>query len=124
MLRRSVLPALALLGALGACAPQQQFGQPVFVQPVACDTSFRIVNNSSVTVQSLYFSSTARGDWGVDQLGANVLPPGRFMNYRANNPGGYDFRVVWNNGRAAELRNVNICAASQITVTNRGLFAS
>jgi hypothetical protein len=30
---------------------------------------------------------------------------------------------VWSNGRAAELRRVNICAASQIVVTNQGIFA-
>jgi hypothetical protein len=123
MKRRSLFAALAVAAAVGACAPQQM-GQPVFVQPVACDTSFTVVNNSSVTVAQLYFSSTARNDWGVDQLGTSVLPPGRFVNYRAANPGGYDFRVRWTNGRVAELRNVNICAASRITVTNAGLFAS
>jgi hypothetical protein len=60
----------------------------------------------------------------VDQLGQSVLPPGRFVNYRASNAGNYDFRVVWTNGRAAEMRGVNICRASQITVTNSGLVAS
>jgi hypothetical protein len=46
------------------------------------------------------------------------------VNYRAANTGAYDFRVVWTNGRAAEIRQVNVCRASRITVTDRGLIAS
>lgn len=125
MLRRGLF-TLSLFGGLAACAPQPQ---TVYVQqaaPVArsCDTSFRVVNASAVTVERLYFSHASLGGWGNDQLGTSVLPPGRAANYRAANTGNYDFRVVWSNGRAAELRGVNICAASTITVTNSGLRAS
>ncbi|MBY0336354.1 MAG: hypothetical protein K2X11_07060 [Acetobacteraceae bacterium] len=125
--------ALAALGAalfLGACTPQTQIVQPVVAvapvapRAVACDTRFRVVNNSSATVAQLFFSHSSLAGWGADQLGANVLPPGRVANYRAANAGNYDFRVVWSNGRAAELMRVNICAASQITITNSGLIAS
>lgn len=108
--------------ALGACTPQAQ--NVVVVPSQACDTSFRVVNNSSLTVRSLYFSHSSLAGWGNDQLGSSVLAPGRFVNYRAANTGNYDFRVVWTNGQAAELRGVNVCRASQITVTNRGLAAS
>jgi hypothetical protein len=124
--QRRVLSA-ALLGAaaltLAAC--QQEPAQRVVVVPSqACNTAFRVVNNSSVTVGQLYFSHSSLSGWGTDQLGRNVLPPGRFVNYRAANTGNYDFRVVWTNGRAAEIRGVNVCRASQITVTNAGLIAS
>jgi hypothetical protein len=114
-----------LLGGLAACVPPPQ---TVYVQqaPVArsCDTSFRVVNNSTMTVERLFFSHATRGNWGADQLGQNVLPPGRSASYRAANTGAYDFRVVFANGRAAELRGVNVCAASTIIVTNGGLRAS
>jgi hypothetical protein len=90
----------------------------------ACDTSFRVVNASSGTVQALYFSHSSRSGWGTDQLGSGVLPPGRALNYRAANTGNYDFRAVWSNGRAAELMGVNVCRASVITITDRGLRAS
>jgi hypothetical protein len=90
---------------------------------VGCDTRFQVVNNSSLTVMQLFFSHSSISNWGVDQLGQNVLPPGRVWNYRANNAGNYDFRVVWQNGRAAELRRVDICRASRIIVTNSGLYA-
>ncbi len=108
--------------ALGACTPQAQ--NVVAVPSQACDTSFRVVNNSSMTVNQLFFSHSSLSGWGNDQLGSSVLPPGRLVNYRAANAGNYDFRVVWANGNAAEIRGVNVCRASQITVTNRGLVAS
>ena len=130
MIRRKLLAlfALAGTGALAACAPQTVYvPQPVAVAPVpsarVCDTRFQVVNNSSLTVMQLFFSHSSLANWGVDQLGQNVLPPGRVTTYRANNAGNYDFRIVWSNGRAAELRRVNICAASQIVVTNQGIFA-
>jgi hypothetical protein len=125
--------ALAALGAailLGGCTPQTQTAQPVVavvpVRPAAtvCDTRFRVVNNSSGTVAQLFFSHSSLSGWGADQLGASVLQPGRVVNFRAANAGNYDFRAVWGNGRAAELMRVNICAATQITITDRGLIAT
>lgn len=125
MQRRFLPAALASAAALGLAACQQEPAQRVVVVPSqACNTAFRVVNNSAVTVGQLYFSHSSLSGWGVDQLGQSVLPPGRFVNFRANNAGNYDFRVVWTNGRAAEIRGVDICRASQITVTNSGLIAS
>ena len=120
--RRLLTPAiLAGLLGLAACAPQQ----PMLVQQQqACDTSFRVVNASSGTVERLYFSHASQSGWGNDQLGQNILAPGRSTSYRAANVGAYDFRTVWANGRSAELRRVNVCAASTITVTDQGLRAS
>jgi hypothetical protein len=130
MLRRKILAMFAVTGAaaVSACAPQTVYvPQPVAVAPQpmvrACDTRFQVVNNSGLTVMQLFFSHASRSDWGVDQLGANVLQPGRVWNFTAANAGAYDFRVVYANGRAAELRRVDICRASQIVVTNSGLFA-
>jgi hypothetical protein len=125
-MRRRLLPVAVLAAAtfgLGAC--QQQAAQQVVMVPTqACDTSFAVANQSSATVAQLFFSHSSQNGWGTDQLGQAVLPPGRFVNYRAANTGNYDFRVVWSNGRAAEIRGVNICRASRITVTNSGLIAS
>ena len=90
MVRRKLLALLALGGAgsLAACAPQTVYvPQPVPVAPVACDTRFQVVNNSSRTVLTLQYSHASRNDWGVDQLGQNVLPPGRVWNARAANAG-------------------------------------
>ncbi|MFL1463342.1 hypothetical protein ACI6QG_14145 [Roseococcus sp. DSY-14] len=118
MFRRLVLVAPVLLAG---CVQPGVATAPVAT--MACDTSIRVSNQSSGVVQQLYFSHSSLNAWGADQLGASVLPPGRFVNYRMNNPGNYDFRVVWSNGQAAELRRVNVCAASQVIVTNAGLRA-
>jgi hypothetical protein len=126
---KNALAGLAVFGALltAGCVQQPAAVQPVVVAPtrpaVACDTRFRVVNNSSLTVAQLFFSHSSLNAWGNDQLGSAVLPPGRFVNYAAANAGNYDFRVVWANGQASELRRVNICAASQIVITNQGLRA-
>jgi hypothetical protein len=128
MFRRKLTALFALAGAaaVSACAPQTVYvpqPMPMAPAPVACDTRFQVVNNSSMTVMQLFFSHASLANWGVDQLGQNVLPPGRVVNYTANNAGQYDFRIVWQNGRAAELRRVDICRASRIVVTNSGLYA-
>jgi hypothetical protein len=130
MFRRTLPAAMALLGAaaVSACAPQTVYvPQPVAVGPApirqACNTQFQVVNNSSRTVLTLQYSHSSLANWGADQLGQNVLPPGRVWNARAANTGNYDFRITWAGGGAAELRQVNICVASQIVVTNRGLIA-
>ena len=128
---RRLLTATALLGLAGlaACVPEtrtvvvHQQAAPV-QQRVSCNTAFRVINQSSGTVERLYFSHSSLGGWGTDQLGQNVLPPGRTTSFRAANTGYYDFRVVWQNGRSAELRQINVCAASNIYVTNRGLSAN
>lgn len=128
-MQRRMLASLGALATLGLAGCQQdQRPTTVVVVPTpaqaVCDTSFSVVNNSSGTVERLYFSSSRTSGWGADQLGTAVLPPGRFVNYRAANTGNYDFRVVWSNGRAAELMGVNVCRASRITITDRGLLAS
>jgi len=123
--RRFLGIALAGFASMGLAACQQDPRSTVVAVPVAaCDTSFSVVNNSSLTVRELYFSHSSLRGWGNDQLGSSMLPPGRFVNYRAANTGAYDFRVIWTNGQAAEIRGVNVCRAARITVTNRGLQAS
>ncbi len=130
MLRRLLPAAMALMGAAAvtACAPQTVYvPQPVAVAPApirqACDSRFQVVNNSSRTVLTLQYSHASLSSWGPDMLGQNVLRPGQVWTTRARNAGNYDFRITWAGGGAAELRQVNICAASQIIVTNRGLLA-
>lgn len=124
MKRLTAIAALASATLLGACVPPQPYVQPVVVAPgPGCDTSIRVINESNYVVERLFFSHSSLGTWGADQLGANVLYPGRSVNYRLTNPGNYDFRVVWAGGRATEIRQINVCVASQIIVTNRGLSA-
>ena len=115
-------PGVPGAAAVSACAPQTVHVPPPPFVP-SCDTRFQVVNNSGLTVMQLFFSHASRTDWGVDQLGPNVLPPGRAWNFAAANAVAHDFRVVDANGRAAEIRRVDTCRASRIVVTNQGLFA-
>ena len=109
-IRRALLGALLAAGFAGAAQAQ-------------CDTSFTLVNQSGVTVNEFYFGSSAQRSWGVDQLGQNVLPNGRSMNFRARAAGRNDFRVIWANGERADLMGVDICATSQIIATPTGITA-
>ncbi|HEY4253868.1 MAG TPA: hypothetical protein VGM87_21850 [Roseomonas sp.] len=128
--RRSLFAALAMTGgaALAGCVAQPQtvyVPQQVVVPQVSpgCDTRFQVVNQSGRTVREFYFSHSSLSSFGADQLGQRVLEPGQAMTFVANNPGNYDFRAVWMNGRREDLYRINICAASRITITNRGLVA-
>ncbi len=122
-MRLLLAPGLLAAGLLlGACTPDAR--QPVTSGPAVCDTSMRFVNNSSNTVLSLYYSHSSLSGWGPDRLGSNVMRPGQSSSVRLANAGNYDFRVVWDNGRTAEVRQVNVCRAGRITVTNAGLRVS
>jgi len=126
---RRTLSALVLAAgglALSGCVqpPPQQVvvAAPAVVPSVpVCDSRFRVVNNSTMTVRNLQFSHSNLRGWGPDQLGANMLPPGRSMVFRAANTGNYDFRATWVNGRAIERYGVNVCAVSNVIITNSGI---
>jgi hypothetical protein len=111
MLRRFVLTA-ALLAATTMPAAAQ------------CDTRFTLRNESGQQVNEFYFGPSSNPNWGRDRLGENVLAPGRSVTYTPGGRGGaYDFRVVWANGENAEVMGVNICEASEIVATRRGIVA-
>ena len=88
-----------------------------------CDTRFTLLNNSSETIREFYFGPSSRSSWGADRLGQNVLLHTRSMNFATRFAGGYDFRIVWANGAAAQLMGVNICSTNQIVATRSGLVA-
>jgi hypothetical protein len=112
MFRRLVL-SLTLVGAFAATQAAAQ----------SCDTSIEVVNNSGRQIDELYFNPTRMSSWGRDRLGENVLTAGRKASFRPGTGGRYDFRVVWNGGNEAEIRNVDICSVGRITATRDGLVA-
>jgi len=127
-MKLSLTAALVAASALlGACAPDAR--QPVTFVPViasapaVCDTSIRFVNNSNATVLQLFYNPSSISNWGPDRLGQNVLRPNQTTTVRLANAAPYDFRIVWANGRTSEIRQVNVCRAAQVVVTNAGLRA-
>lgn len=108
-LRRSLL-ALSGLVALALPAPAQAQSN---------DPSFRLNNRGNVTIREVYVSSSNVSNWGPDRLGAEVLPPGRSLTIRL--PRGQcmnDIRLVFENGRSQERRNVNTCQFTDLNVPN------
>lgn len=112
MLRRLFL-ALPLLAATGFSTAQAQ----------NCDTRFNFHNRSSVTVMEFYFDSSRNPRWTRDELGTGVLPAGQSRRFTAAFSGNYDFRAVLANGRAVELRQINICVITDVTLTDGGMTA-
>ncbi|MBU8537440.1 hypothetical protein [Falsiroseomonas tokyonensis] len=111
MFRRLALAAVLLAAAAAPAAAQ-------------CDTRFTLRNNSGSQVNEFYFGPSSNSNWGRDRLGENVLPNGRQVSFTPGGRGGaYDFKVVWASGETAELMRVNICEASEIIATPRGIQA-
>lgn len=103
LLRRFVLAAMALgLSALPALAQSN-------------DPSFNLVNRSGQTIMEAYASPASDSNWGVDRLGRDVIPNGR--SYAIRLPPGecvYDIRVVYQDRRSEERRNVNTCQLTDV----------
>ncbi|MEI6162717.1 MAG: hypothetical protein WCP77_23045 [Roseococcus sp.] len=112
MIRRLLL-ALPLLAAIGAGSAHAQ----------SCDTRFNFHNRSSTTVIEFYFDSSRNPNWTRDELGAGVLPAGQSKRFAAAYSGNYDFRAVLDGGRAVELRQVDICSITDVTLTDAGMTA-
>lgn len=122
MLKLSFTATLIAAGTLlGACTPDTR--QPNTSGRPGCDTSIRFENTSSITVTNLYYNPGPVATWGPDRLGQNVLRPGAVSNARMSYARPYDFRIVWENGRSSELRNVDVCRVSRVSITNAGLRA-
>jgi hypothetical protein len=102
-MRRVVVLVLLALASLGATAPAQ------------AQNRFWLVNNSPVTIQEAYVSSSRVEAWGPDILGASVLPSGqRVWVTPAFGDCVLDVRVVYQNGREERRMGVNACSLTTI----------
>jgi len=102
-LRRVLLLAALALGFTG----------PAMVGPgraQSTDPSFNLVNRSGQTILEAYVSPSTDTNWGIDRLGRDVVPSGQ--SYAIRLPAGQcvnDIRVVYQDRRAEERRNLNTC---------------
>jgi len=112
MFRRLIL-ALPLLAAIGAGSAQAQ----------QCDTRFNFHNRSSSEVIEFYFDRSSSPNFTRDELGAGTLPAGRSQRFTAAHPELYDFRAVLPGGRRVDLYRVNICAITDVILTDAGMTA-
>ncbi len=111
MFRRFLLAAVLVAGATTAAQAQQ------------CDTRFDLINRSGAQVNEFYFGSSANANWGPDRLGDGVLANGQARRFQPRTTGMVDFKVVWENGETAEVRQVDICSATEVVATRNGITA-
>jgi hypothetical protein len=110
MFRRTLLSFAFLAMAAGAASAQ-------------CDPRFQIVNGTDTPAREIYIDSSSLPAYTVDRLGSNVLGPGQVFNVTPSEGGLYDIKVVMMNNQQAELRQVNVCQISRVTITPNGLQA-
>jgi hypothetical protein len=108
------LAALLLLGACAAPGPD--------AVPRGCDGRITLTNIAPQGVEQFYASRAGAADWGPDRLDAAGVPPGATRGF-ALTPGRNSLRIVFGNGRAAEIGNVDICGTPRVTVSEGGIAA-
>jgi hypothetical protein len=81
------------------------------------NTEFSLVNQSTDFIFEVYISSVHATNWGSDQLGDEVLGPGRQKTFNPGSSQGcfYDIRVVYEGGREEEVRRRNLCELSEVS---------
>lgn len=107
--------ALLLLLFLAACAAPSPGG-------LGCDGRIEVRNAARQAIEQLYLSPAGPSDWGRDLLAPGTLPPGGTLPVTAR-PGINAVRVVFINGRAAEMAAMDVCAAPILTIQPNGLQA-
>jgi hypothetical protein len=110
---RALLPLLLL----AACAAPPSGGTG------GCDGRIQLRNAAPVAVEQLYVSTAGPSDWGQDYLAPSTLPSGAAQSVVVR-PGLNAVRVVFVNGRAAEMARMDVCANPILTVQPNGLQAS
>lgn len=110
--------ALLLLPLLASCAGEG--AGPAAT--LGCPGEVRLHNAGSLAVEQAYLSPAGPADWGRDLLAPGTLQPGEERVVRAA-PGRNAVRIVFVNGRAAEMVGMNICATPNLRITPTGLLA-
>jgi S1-C subfamily serine protease len=129
LLRHALVAAFSLGVALaaGPAAAQKPTGQPGAPQPGAADvaTEVTIVNRSRTRIDIINISPVTDTNWGRDWLGRGTLAAGRSMRFEIQDAQScaYDIRVIYQDRRAEELRNIDICERNQIVFTGQNARA-
>ena len=105
-----------LLPLLAACAGGE-------VATISCAGEVRLQNAGSLAVEQVYFSAAGPANWGRDLLAPAMLPPGGDHLVQAA-PGQNAVRIVFANGRAAELPTMDVCRTPNLRIRPTDLLAS
>ncbi len=88
-----------------------------------CDGRVQVRNAAPIAVEQLYVSTAGPSDWGRDYLAPGTLPSGAVQSVVVR-PGLNAVRVVFVNGRAAEMAGMDVCANPVLLVQPNGLQAA
>jgi len=117
MMRFPRLSRLVLTG-VSASAVALLLAQSAF----ADQRDFKLKNNTSFDIASVYVAPSASDDWGDDALGTSVLPAGQSidMNYVGDDSSTcvYDIQVVGTSGQEGYLYKVNLCQVTTVTFSD------
>jgi len=113
---------LPLLLVLAACGGTQPPGTAPSAPIGWCGGRVELRNTASVTVEQAYISDGGHADWGPDLLAPGTLPPGGVQQVTAR-PGSSSVRIVFANGRAAEMAGMDVCATPILLIQQNALLA-
>lgn len=112
--------ALLLLPLLAAACGGGQQGS---ISTLGCSGDVRLQNIGSMAVEQAYFSQAGPANWGRDLLAPNTLPPGAERVVQAA-PGQNAVRLVFANGRAAEMPAMDVCGTPNLRIQPTELLPS
>jgi hypothetical protein len=108
ILRRLALLLLVPVAGCGLLRP---------APPAPGDAVLLLINRAEAPVYYVYLSPCASGDWGADWMAEDeVVMPGQSRSF-ALEPGCWDARAVFDDGREAEERGFSMTPGSQRTWT-------
>jgi hypothetical protein len=113
---KRLLPLLLLAACAGPQAPAPA-GPRAAAPREGCTGQIFLRNASGQAIEQIYAGRP--GDWGSELMPQGTLPPGAQGAFRLGVPPAGQrtgFRVVFVNGRAAELNGVDICETPAVTV--------
>lgn len=96
-IRSAAMLALALASSAGAALAAKGDSKVIFV------------NQSSWSINELYFAPTRDADWGEDHLGQHTLDRGDRLTLTGVACGTWDVRVVDEDGDECIIENVALC---------------
>lgn len=84
----------------------------------ACAGAFTLTNQGGREIEQLYAGGQE------DLLEPYSMPSGGQRSFYAANPGAARLRVVFTDGRAAELGPVNLCGLPRVVINSAGISAN
>ncbi len=113
--------ALLLLPLLAAGCAGGDAANPAAT--IGCSGQVLLRNIGPMAVEQAFFSPAGPGNWGRDLLAPADIPPGGDRTVMTT-PGRNAVRIVFANGRAAEIAAMDVCTSGTLTISPTELIAS